>query len=188
MKYCPLEGDTLARKQAGKKTLLRAFYTQLIMHGFALGYSMGNPGRYAEGLAIAKGPLGKAAINLAAFEAAERDLDDTRQLALGGIITEPTYALIGEAGPELVIPLPNIPNLPGIPKPRTRKKTKRDRILSRELKIMNKRARKKNGSFKAGWNQRKIMQRAQAATKKIMGKGGTKKGQVRKTARRAYEK
>ena len=177
----------MARKQAGKKTLLRAFYTQLIMHGFALGYSMGNPGRYAEGLALAKGPLGKAAIQLAAFEAAERDLDDTRQLALGGLITEPTYALIGEAGPEIVLPL-NIPSLPNIPKPRTRKKTKRDRILSRELKIMNKRARKKNGSFKAGWSQRKIMQMAQKATKKIMGKGGTKKGQVRKTARRAYEK
>lgn len=182
----------MARKQAGKKTLLRAFYTQLITHGFALGYSMGNPGRYAEGLALAKSPLGKAAINLTAFEAAERDLDDTRQLALGGIITEPTYALIGEAGPELVLPLPGLvpgmPTLPGIPKPRTRKKTKRDQVLSRELKMMNKRARKKDGSLRSGWTQRKIMQLAQKATKKIIGKGGTRKGQVRKTARRAYER
>ena len=53
---------------------------------------------------------------------------------------------------------------------------------------MNKKARLKNGSLRKGWSQRKIMQKAQAATTKIIGKGGTKKGQVRKTARRAFLK
>ena len=50
----------------------------------------------------------------------------------------------------------------------TRKKTKRDRILSNELKIANKRARKKDGSLRNGWDQRRIMEVAHKATKKLL--------------------
>ena len=49
-----------------------------------------------------------------------------------------------------------------------RKKTPRDKVLSQELAIMNKRARLKDGSFRNGWDQRKVMQLAQKATSKRM--------------------
>lgn len=56
------------------------------------------------------------------------------------------------------------------PEKRTRKKNGRDKILSQELAIMNKRARLKNGSLRKGWSQRKIMIMAQKATSKRMKK------------------
>jgi hypothetical protein len=52
----------------------------------------------------------------------------------------------------------------------TRKKTKRDRVLSQELAIMNKRFRNKNGSLRKGATQSKIMSMAQKATTKRMRK------------------
>lgn len=68
---------------------------------------------------------------------------------------------------------------------RTRKKTKTDRTMSSCLKEANAKARKKNGSMKKGWSQAKIMKEAHRMCRKKM---GTRKGMVRKTARRAYEK
>ena len=61
-------------------------------------------------------------------------------------------------------------NNPNQPKKRTRKRNGRDKILSQELKIMNKRYRKKDGSLRSGATQRKIMQMAQKATNKRMRK------------------
>lgn len=54
------------------------------------------------------------------------------------------------------------------PVKKTRKKNGRDKILSQELAIMNKRYRKKDGSLRAGASQRLIMQMAQKATNKRM--------------------
>ena len=51
-----------------------------------------------------------------------------------------------------------------------RKRNGRDKILSQELAIMNKRYRKKDGSLRAGASQRLIMQMAQKATNKRMRK------------------
>lgn len=121
----------MARKrQAGRKTLLRAFYRQIMRHGFALGVAAApGPGTYADGLAIADGPLGKAAIELGANEFAERNLEDTRQMAMGGLVTEPTYTLLGEAGPEMVIPLSHM----DMPRP-SRSKTKKKRKVSKYQK------------------------------------------------------
>lgn len=68
---------------------------------------------------------------------------------------------------------------------RTRKKTKTDRTMSSCLKAANAKGKLKNGNFRKGWDQRRIMTYAHKLCRKEM---GTKKGMVRKTARRAYEK
>jgi SLT domain-containing protein len=127
----------MARKrQAGRKTLLRAFYRQILRHGFALGVAAGpGPGTYADGLALADGPLGKAAVELAANEFAERNLEDTPQMAMGGLVTQPTYALIGEAGPEMVIPLSQM-DLP-LPSPKKKRKvSKYQKEFGRQMKLL----------------------------------------------------
>lgn len=68
---------------------------------------------------------------------------------------------------------------------RTRKIGKRDRTMSSCLKEANARGKLKNGKFRKGWTQSRIMKYAHKLCNKKM---GTKKGQVRKTARRAYKK
>ena len=51
--------------------------------------------------------------------------------------------------------------MPGVAKPkRTRKKTKRDKAMSRGLREAQAKARKKNGDFKKGWNQSRVMKEA----------------------------
>jgi len=151
----------LAKKsKAGKKTLFRAFYTQLMRHAFALGVSAGpGPTTYADGLRIADSPLAKSAIALAANEAAERNLEDTPQLAMGGIVTQPTYALIGEAGPEAVIPLTS----PFMAPPLVRNKRKRSKYskeLGRQLKMLKKKHPRTAIT--------RLMKRAHAATRKAL--------------------
>ena len=58
------------------------------------------------------------------------------------------------------------------------------RNLSAALKEANSKLRKKNGELKKGKTQADVMRMAHRLVKK----NGTKKGMVRKTARRAYEK
>ena len=74
---------------------------------------------------------------------------------------------------------------PPIKAKRTRKKTKTDRTMSSCLKQANARGKLKNGKFRKGWDQSRIMTYAHKLCRKEM---GTKKGMVRKTARRAYKK
>jgi hypothetical protein len=86
------------------------------------------------------------------------------------------------------------------PKPRkvTKKMRQQRKIQSKAFRNANAKARKKNGELRAGFDQRKIAQMAQReCTKerqrlglcdKPMKRKSTRKGQVRKTARRAYER
>jgi len=85
---------------------------------------------------------------------------------------------------------------PRKPRIRSPKQKVNDQIQSIALKEINKRARKKDGSFKKGWDQRRVMLLAQKECTKERerlglcekkGRRGTRKGQKRKTARRAYE-
>ena len=59
-----------------------------------------------------------------------------------------------------------------------------DKTMSRCLKEANAKYRKKNGQLKKGKTMSDVMRLAHRLCKK----DGTKKGQVRKTARRAYER
>ena len=85
-------------------------------------------------------------------------------------------------------------------KPRkvTKKMKMQRKIQSKAFRNANAKARKKNGELRAGFDQRKIAQMAQReCTKerqrlglcdKPMKRKSTRKGQVRKTARRAFER
>jgi len=76
---------------------------------------------------------------------------------------------------------------------RSPKQRTNDKIQSVALKSINKRARKKDGSLKKGWTQKKIMRLAQLECTRererlgLCKRKSTRKGQVRKTARRGYE-
>ena len=77
---------------------------------------------------------------------------------------------------------------------RSEKQMVNDQIQSNSLKAINKKARKKDGTFKKGWSQKKVMRLAQKECTKererlgLCKRKSTRKGQRRKTARRAYEK
>lgn len=75
-----------------------------------------------------------------------------RRMAMGGLVTRPTLTLLGEEGPELVVPLTETK--------RTRKKTAGDRKMKKALEQANAKARKKNGELRKGWNQSRIMKTA----------------------------
>ena len=96
-------------------------------------------------------------------------------MALGGLVTQPTFTLLGEAGPEMVIPLEK----------KKRKVSKYQKEWGRQLKLIKKTSRLKNGSYRSGWDRAKEFSKAHKMTKKAM---STKRGMVRKTARRAYER
>ena len=88
--------------------------------------------------------------------------------------------------------------VPKVKRPRTEKQLINDQIMRTAMKNANTRARKKNGQLKKGMTQKKIARFAQLECTKErkrlglcdddMKKRSTRKGQVRKTARRAYEK
>ena len=71
-----------------------------------------------------------------------------------------------------------------LPKPRTQKQKAFQKKQSLAFAAANKAVRKKNGQLRKGKTQADVAKMAQ----RILRNGGTKKGQVRKTARRAYEK
>jgi hypothetical protein len=94
--------------------------------------------------------------------------------------------------------LPNVDQMPDkILRVRTDNQLINDQIMRDGMKDANTRGRKKNGDLKKGMTQKKIALMAQryctkerqrlGLCKKPM-KKGTRKGQVRKTARRAFEK
>ena len=71
-------------------------------------------------------------------------------------------------------------------KKKPRKLSDYNKRMKRALEEVNKSARLKNGSFRKGWDQTKVMKKAHKLARKYG--PSTKKGQVRKTARRAYRK
>lgn len=79
-------------------------------------------------------------------------------MANGGLVTQPTFALIGEAGPEMVIPV----------KKKKRKVSKYQRIWGKELKKIKNTSRLKDGSYRKGWDQSKEFSKAHKATKKML--------------------
>ena len=94
--------------------------------------------------------------------------------------------------------LPNVDQIAKTVRPRSDKQLVNDQIMRTAMSNANSKARKKNGQLKKGMTQKKIAKMAQlectkerqrlGLCKKPMRKKSTRKGQVRKTARRAYEK
>jgi len=171
-----------------QRTTVKNFYRALAASAYvagasAAGLALGGPPGAAAAAAAATAnlasPLGVAAVEIAAEVGTDAALDSTK-MAMGGIVMEPTFAMIGEAGPEMVIPLSNLVK----PKrKRSRLARASDKKLSAAFKEANRRYRKRDGSLRAGRTQADIARLAHRLVKK----NGTKKGQVRKTARRAFQ-
>lgn len=81
-------------------------------------------------------------------------------MAMGGLVSQPTFALLGEAGPELVTPL--------TPQKKKRKVSKYQKQFGKQLKVVKQTSRLKNGSYRSGWNQAKEFQKAHKMTRKAM--------------------
>jgi len=181
--------------------------------GLALGGPPGAATAAAAATANLASPLGVAAVEIAAEVGTDAALD-SKKMAMGGLVTEPTFAMLGEAGPEMVIPLnvnrseeeymrlrdfaqstknqalENQLAKESGTRPMKFTKAKRsksaraaDKKLSAAFKEANARYRKKDGSLRSGRTQADIARLAHKLRKK-----GTTKGQVRKTARRAFVK
>jgi len=80
-------------------------------------------------------------------------------MAQGGLILEPTFALLGESGPEMVIPLSK--------KPRSRKQRTYDKKRSKAWKEANSKLRNNNGQLKKGRTMKDVALRANKILKKL---------------------
>jgi SLT domain-containing protein len=157
---------------AVKKSTVKNFYRALAASAYvagatAAGLALGGPPGAAAAASAATtslaSPLGVTAVELAAEAGAEYAVG-SEKMALGGIVTEPTFAMIGEAGPEMVVPL-----LP-VTKPkrkRSRKERASDKKMSRALEQANQELRKINGDLRKGITQADVMRRAHRIRKRL---------------------
>ena len=137
------------------QSALRSLYRAAFIAGATVA---GGPPGGATAAALLKKPAGKATIDGAvAFTLAEDDLE-MASLAQGGLVMNPTLALIGEAGPELVTP---------VKKKRSRSARASDKKLSKAFKEANARYRLKNGSLRKGRTQADIAKLAHKLRKKM---------------------
>jgi len=181
---------------ASQKVLVKNFYRALYSASFVAGATLvGGPIGAAEATAALVSPLGVATVELAAQQATDFTIG-SKGMADGGLITQPTFALLGEAGPEMVIPIdPNrteaeymrlrdmarrtknqtLENQLALEsgtramkfkKPRSRKQKANDRKKSEAWALANAKGRRKNGSFYAGWDQRRIAEYANKVLKR----------------------
>lgn len=161
---------------AVQRSTVKNFYRALAASAYvagasAAGLALGGPPGAAAAAAAATAnlasPLGVAAVEIAAEVGTDAALDSTK-MATGGLVTEPTFAMLGEAGPEMVIPLSGMVQ-PLVKPKRKRSKSARaaDKKLSKAFKEANRRYRKKDGSLRAGRTQADIARLAQRLRKKM---------------------
>jgi len=144
---------------ASQKVLVKNFYRALLSTSFVAGATaVGGPVGGAEALAALASPVGVATIELAAQQATDFTLQ-SKAMAEGGLITQPTFAILGEDGPELVIPLKK--------KPRSKKQRAFDKKRSKAWSQANSSLRNKNGQLKKGRTQKDVAQRANKILKRL---------------------
>jgi len=144
---------------ASQKVLVKNFYRAILSSAYVAGAAaVGGPPAAAAAAAALASPVGVASIELAAQQATDFTVG-SKAMAEGGLITQPTFALLGEAGPEMVIPLKK--------KPRSRKQKLQDKKKSKAWAQANSEGRKNNGDFRAGWNQKRVATRANKILKKL---------------------
>ena len=109
-------------------------------------------------------------VPLACSRATDAALDSTK-MAMGGLVTEPTFAMIGEAGPEMVIPLtgPGAFVSPLVKPKRKRSRSARaaDKKLSKAFKMANASLRTKKGALRKGKTQADVAKMAHRLRKKM---------------------
>ena len=150
-----------------ERVLVKNFYRALAASAYvagsaAAGMALGGPAGAAIATANATAslasPLGVAAVELAAEKGTQAAMD-SKKMAEGGLITQPTFAMLGEAGPEMVIPLKK--------RTRSRKQKIQDKKKSKAWAEANRLGRKNNGEFRSGWTQKKLAQKANKILKKL---------------------
>lgn len=159
-----------------KKSTVKNFYRALAASayvagasaaGLALGGPAGAAAAAAQATASLASPIGVASVELLAETGAEYAVQPER-MAMGGLVTEPTFAMIGEAGPEMVLPLTGLLQSPLLrPKKRSRKAKASDKKLSRAFKEANSKLRLKNGQLRKGRTQADVARLAQRLRKKM---------------------
>jgi len=126
--------------------------------------AVGGPIAAAEVAAFLASPPGRKLNEALIDQTAEKRGVVLEDLARGGLVTQPTFGLTGEAGPEFVIPLSQIPK----PKrKRSRSARAADKKLSKAFKEANARYRKKDGSLRSGRTQADIARLAHKLRKKM---------------------
>ncbi len=103
-------------------------------------------------------PVGQAAVEKAVAITVGNQGSSMQNMAMGGLVMNPTLAMIGEAGPELVVPLK---------KKRSRSARAADKKLSKAFKEANSKLRLKNGSLRKGRTQTDVARLAHKLRKKM---------------------
>jgi|TARA_R110001606_G_C15303383_1_gene642823 hypothetical protein len=138
--------------------------------GLALGGPPGAAAAASAATANLASPLGVAAVEIAAEVGTEAALDSTK-MAMGGLVTEPTFAMLGEAGPEMVIPLTGTSAImsPLVKPKRKRSKSARaaDKKLSKAFKEANSKLRTNKGQLRKGKTQADVARMAHRLRKKM---------------------
>ena len=144
-----------------ERTLVKNFYRALIASAYVAGATLvGGPAGGAAAASTLASPLGVASVELGADQATRAALD-SEKMAMGGLVTQPTFAMIGEAGPEMVIPLAKVV------RKRSRAAKASDKLLSSAFKTANARYRLKNGQLRTGRTQADIAKLAQKLRKQM---------------------
>ncbi len=152
-KYCLHEVDTLV----SIRSALRALYSSAAIAGATAG---GGPAAGTAMAAFLRSAPGKFAMDKAIDNTLrEQDLD-SGNFATGGLVMNPTLALIGEAGPEMVLPV--------APLKKKRKTTKYQKELGKQLARQNKLHRLKNGSLRKGKTAGSLLKAAHKAARKAL--------------------
>lgn len=139
------------------QSALRSLYRAAFIAGAT---ASGGPAAGAAAAKLLTTPAGKAAIEAGVnFTLAEEDIDQGN-FAMGGMVTQPTIAMIGEAGPEMVVPMVK-------PRKRSRSARAADKKLSKAFKEANRRYRKANGQLRSGRTQADIAKLAHKLRKKM---------------------
>ena len=140
------------------ESVLTTLYKAAFVAGATAG---GGPIAGASAAGYVNSPVGNAAVQKAVTFTVGDSGADTANLATGGLVMSPTLAMIGEAGPEMVLPL-TVPK-----KKRSRSARASHKKLSSAFKTANSRYRLKNGSLRKGRTQADIARLAQRLRKKM---------------------
>jgi len=126
--------------------------------------AVGGPLAAAEVAAFLASPPGRKLNSALIDQTASKRGIVLEDLAQGGLVTQPTFGLTGEAGPEFVFPLTNIPK----PKrKRSRSARTSDKKLSKAFKEANAKYRRKDGTMRKGRTQADIARLAHKLRKKM---------------------
>ena len=126
--------------------------------------AVGGPVAAAEVAAFMASPPGRKLTDAVIDETAKERGVVLEDLAQGGFVTRPTLGLTGEAGPEFVFPLSQMPK----PKrKRSRSARAADKKLSKAFKMANSKLRTKSGKLRKGKTQADVARMAHKLRKKM---------------------